>query len=1211
MSDFQVSLTFSPETQSLMTALSNLTKAVTGFEEASTSAKKELEAGLQQSQKQVQSLNQRLVELYAARAKGDQTVALQAEIQATDKLIQSADQDIRKMSDALKGMEGAEDGAGAKGQALSASQLLLAEGIRAVYQAVQSAVGVFTDFETQMANVRTLTNLTDQEFGALTQSVMDLSKRVPQSGSELSKGLYQLLSAGVDARNGMGALEAASRAAQAGLSSVHDAADVGTSVMNAYGASVDKLPRIYDTMFRTVAIGKTTFPELAASMGLVINQAATFKVSFEEVTAAIATMTNAGVRTPQAVTSIARAIEELKTPKSEEARLAMQQLGVTYTTFSDTIRQLKEKNLGPEDWQHLIPDVRAVRGVMALVNNYERFQDILGQVRESQGATDAAFAIQADTTAAKLSELKNSWEALFNSALGGIATVLRPLAGILASVANGLDALPGPVKAVGVGLIALEGATFAAVAALRALGVTVSVGMGPLSAIIAVIGMVAGGLLYMADAEDREHQASLRNNAAMKSRTESAQTLSRQYDELATKMDKGGLSTKEAEKTESQLKATKEKMIELFPEYRDKLEKLTGSYQEQNKALKELAETEAKRKHLSEEVLAAQLEAAKKAVQTARDDARRAYSTQNAQLGARFGGRYAQKAVAPVAESTVENDSGVQSAIASVARLQAEYDALTGKVKGVAQATGDLNTLTDEFANKTDRHLKQRITQEEIAYKLAQDQLAAMPKETLEQERQLALKHSEVELQHKLAELAKENKADKFANPQDFLNLQTAATTAARAQQDNINAHFDAEAARRSQELQAKLTANEHEGLESRLAAVRASFEKLREEDRKLRTGRETESDLLRRKSEIDAAERVAIETATNEKIRQDVGRLRSELEELAKAKGRALTTDEQLASLDQLAEKFHLTAQAVQELREELERRSDGQGGWMAGITEFIEQGRNAFETFRHTATSVMQGVEQSFARGFQGMLSGQMTFSQGMKAIWQGIVQTVIQALAQLAAKYLVTAIAARLFGEQSAEGAKQQAVGSQIAAAAGIFQAHSAIPFVGPIIAAAYVAMMNAALVANAASATSITARRVGGLVTSPEVTLLGEDGPELVAPESDFKDWAQDLVSLGALHANLGQNLRREEQVVEGYHAQSSSYAAQASEQQGSVKDPGPAAPDTTLHINMSGATILDASSRGLETLGNHIMDALQLVAQRRGWSVTPGLVFGGI
>ncbi len=916
--------------------------------------------------------------------------------------------------------------------------------------------------------------------------------------------------------------------------------------------------------------------------------------------------------TPQAVTSIARAIEELKTPKSEEARQALQQLGITYTTFSDTIRQLKEKNLGPEDWQRLIPDVRAVRGVMALVNNYERFQDILGQVRESQGATDSAFAIQADTTAAKLSEMKNAWEALFNSALGGIATVMRPLAGILGNVASALDALPGPVKAVAVGLLGLEGATFAAVAALRALGVTVSVGMGPLSAIVAVVGMLAGGLLYLADAEDRGYQEQLRNNAAMKGRVESAQALSRQYGELADKMARGGLSAKETASAEEQLKATKEKLAELFPQYQDKLEKLTGSYQEQKKAIQELVEAEKQHKAQLASDLKKQIEDAKQAVEEARREARSAMSTQNAQLGARFGGRYAQKAVAPVAAADVEQDSGVQSAIAKVARLKEEYQALGVAEGNAAKGISDLNTQQAENANHVDRYLKQRITGEEVAFKLAQDQLAAMPKETVEQERQVALKRAEVELQHKLAELAKENKDHKFANPEDYLKLRMAAEEAARHEQANINAHFDAEEDRRSKELQAKLTANEHEGLESRLAAVRATFDKLREEDRKLRTGRETESELLRRKSEIDAAERVAIETATNEKIRQDLSRLRSELEEMAKAKGRALTTDEQLAALDQLAEKFHLTADAVARLREELERRGDGQGGWVAGITEYLEQGRNTFQMYKQTATSVMQGVEQSFARGIHGMLSGQMTFSQGLKAIWKGIVATVIQALAQLAAKYLVSAIAARIFGEQSAEGAKEQAGSAQLAAAAGIFQAHSGIPFVGPVIAAGFVAMINATLIANAASAKAVKARRVGGLVTEPEVTLLGEDGPELVAPEHDFKDWARDLVSLGALHANLGANLRKEEQTVSAYQERGVAYAAQAAEQRApEPREGGGLGQGTTLHLNLGGATILDTSSRGLETLGNHVLDALQMVAQRRGWSVTPGLVFGGI
>ena len=128
-----------------------------------------------------------------------------------------------------------------------------------------------------------------------------------------------------------------------------------------------------------------------------------------------------------------------------------------------------------------------------------------------------------------------------------------------------------------------------------------------------------------------------------------------------------------------------------------------------------------------------------------------------------------------------------------------------------------------------------------------------------------------------------------------------------------------------------------------------------------------------------------------------------------------------------------------------------------------------------------------------------------------------------------------------------------------AAGIFASWTSIGPWGFAIAAALVIAMLAVM-------SSVRGRAVGGLVTGPELTMLGEKGPEVVAPEHDFKDWANSLQS-GSY--NLGANIARAQAQTSGYTQMGSSYAQGAKEQAQVTPAPsGPVLSNVTVFTNNS-------------------------------------------
>jgi lambda repressor-like predicted transcriptional regulator len=296
-----------------------------------------------------------------------------------------------------------------------------------------------------------------------------------------------------------------------------------------------------------------------------------------------------------------------------------------------------------------------------------------------------------------------------------------------------------------------------------------------------------------------------------------------------------------------------------------------------------------------------------------------------------------------------------------------------------------------------------------------------------------------------------------------------------------------------------------------------------------------------------------------------------------------------------QAEERKKIAEEEAKEKRRILEETGTAQQGFFDGIQVYIQRQGTVFQQWSQAAQQMLHGVENAFSRGFQGILSGQMSLAQGLKSIWQGITGAIVQMLAQLAAKWIVAAIAAKIFKDSASDAAKNNAVAQQESAASTLWATYSGIPFVGPAIAAGFIAMMNASLVANAAGAKGIVGAAEGGWFDRPTMTMIGEGKrPELVVPDVAFKDFA----------ANLSANILAQERQAQGYGRQAAGYAqGAAAAGGGAMADP----PQINLHLN---GPVLDTTQRGLRQLGNHVLQALQAAGQERGQILVPGRVYSG-
>ncbi len=391
---------------------------------------------------------------------------------------------------------------------------MISMGVEQFTQTINQFQQPFAELDKQVRNIGTLGVKNFQEFA---DRATELSISVPDSAVAIAEGVYDAISAGTikvkdgvaDVAGGMQFVETASKLAAAGLTTTKDSINGLTSVMNAYGLEANQAGKVADTFFGAVNVGKTTIPELNASLAQVIPTAASFGVEFDQVAASIATMTKQGTPTAQAATQIRAALVELAKPGAELAPI-LQKAGVSLDSLKKEGLQESFKKIGialdstGKSATQVFGSVEAASAVMLLSGkNAAMAASDLDLVKNSIGSTDAAFAVASEGIDSKSKMLMNSIQAGFNEAmsvLGSYGQLALSTAAQVAPLMTSFTGLATLIPAGTVGKVGELGKTILTKLVPGLMGAATAqgslnavMGMNPIFAVtLAVTGLVAG-----------------------------------------------------------------------------------------------------------------------------------------------------------------------------------------------------------------------------------------------------------------------------------------------------------------------------------------------------------------------------------------------------------------------------------------------------------------------------------------------------------------------------------------------------------------------------------------------------------------------------------------------------------------------------------------------------------------------------------------------
>ena len=280
------------------------------------------------------------------------------------------------------------------------------------------SISKFNEFEQSMANVSAVSGATTDEFDALTAVAHEMGKTTVFTAKQSADALSFMAMAGLEAEEMIGALPAVLNVAAAGQLELADSADIVTNIMAGYGIAVADVEQATDALVTGFTSANTDLLQLGEAFTYAGPVAKAAGIDFNETTAALSLMGNAGFQGSLAGTALRGAISRLLNPSAEAAEILMD-LGVSATDSSgnllplvDIISQFEDVGLSAGDAMTIFGQ-RAGPGMLSLIGQGSESLRTLTSEMETAGGTAQTIAdTQLDTLHGDITLLKSGLDGL-------------------------------------------------------------------------------------------------------------------------------------------------------------------------------------------------------------------------------------------------------------------------------------------------------------------------------------------------------------------------------------------------------------------------------------------------------------------------------------------------------------------------------------------------------------------------------------------------------------------------------------------------------------------------------------------------------------------------------------------------------------------------------------------------------------------------------
>ena len=192
-----------------------------------------------------------------------------------------------------------------------------------------ASVKTTADFEAQMSRVQAISGATGDEFQKLEDQAIQLGASTTFSASEAAEGMENLASAGFSVEEIIEAMPGMLDLAASSGESLATSSDIAASTLRGFGLEADQAAHVADVLAKNAADTNAAVYDTGEAMKYVAPVANAMGISFEECSAAVGIMSDAGIKGSQAGTALRGALSRIAKP-SETAAGKMEELGLSF-----------------------------------------------------------------------------------------------------------------------------------------------------------------------------------------------------------------------------------------------------------------------------------------------------------------------------------------------------------------------------------------------------------------------------------------------------------------------------------------------------------------------------------------------------------------------------------------------------------------------------------------------------------------------------------------------------------------------------------------------------------------------------------------------------------------------------------------------------------------------------------------------------------------
>lgn len=272
----------------------------------------------------------------------------------------------------------------------------IAYGIAGLGNLISSSVKDFAEYNNIMQTAKNILGSHDKRsdfadrFAAMEKQVRNVGVETKFTAPQVADAAKFLSMAGFDVDAINKSIKPIADIALVGDTDLGETADVVTNIMTGYNISPDKVRNAADIMTMTFTKSNTTLMEIAEAYKYSASLLSAGNMPFEEATAAMGILGNAGIKGSQAGTTMRTIMANIVNPTKKQLD-AWNRIGVSRTDKNGNMRDvvdifedLNKKDLSLSDYYQIFHKT-AAQGAVSLADNVETWNDIIKANFMSEG----------------------------------------------------------------------------------------------------------------------------------------------------------------------------------------------------------------------------------------------------------------------------------------------------------------------------------------------------------------------------------------------------------------------------------------------------------------------------------------------------------------------------------------------------------------------------------------------------------------------------------------------------------------------------------------------------------------------------------------------------------------------------------------------------------------------------------------------------------